>query len=85
MNGRWLRLPLALLMRFVLTRPYLKLQARRLLAQAPLLARLVQRLTRQSSYQAPQRRAPLQGAAHLTTRAQRLHRLLRKAAASRLP
>lgn len=83
MIKRWLRLPLAMLIRLVVTRPHLKLQVQRILARAPLLAGLAHRLTRQSSYQPPSRREKLQGPGHMTPRSLRIYRALKKELAGR--
>lgn len=83
MIKRWLRLPLAMLIRLVVTRPHLKLQVQRMLARSPLLAGVANRLTRQSSYQAPRKRDKLQGPAHMTARSLRIYRAMKKEQAVR--
>lgn len=79
---RLLRLPMAMAVRFVVTRPRLKAKVRLTIARWPLLTKLVQRLTRQSSYQAPVRpRRQASGA--MTPRSQRILRDLKKAQQAR--
>lgn len=83
MIKRWLRLPLAMLIRMVVTRPHLKLRVQHMLARSPLLAGLASRLTRQSSYRPLRKREKLQGSGHMTQRSLRIHRALKKALAAR--
>ena len=78
MIKRWLRLPLAMLIRMIVTRPHLKLRVQRMLARSPLLAGVAQRLTRQSSYQPPRKRGKLQGPGHMTSRSLRIYGALKK-------
>lgn len=82
MIRRLLRMPLAMLVRFVVTRPRLKAWVRTTVARRPLLTKLLHRLTRQSSYQAPARpRRQTRGA--MTPRSQRIFRDLKKAQQAR--
>lgn len=83
MIKKWLRLPLAIMIRIVVTRPRLKLQVQRMLAGSPLLAGVANRLTRQSSYQPPRKRDKLQGPGHMTQRSLRIYRALKKELAGR--
>jgi hypothetical protein len=81
MIKRWFRLPLAMLIRMVVTRPHLKLRVQCMLARSPLLAGLANRLTRQSSYQPPRKRDKLQRPGHMTPRSLRIYHALKKAQA----
>lgn len=78
MIRRLLRLPLAMLVRFVVSRPQLKAKVRVAIARSPVLTKLMRRLTRQSSYQTPARvKRPAPGA--MTARSQRILLHLKKA------
>jgi len=78
MIRRLLRLPLAMLVRFVVSRPRLKATVRIAIGRSPLLAALMRRLTGQSSYQPPARvKRPAPGA--MTARSQRILHQLKKA------
>ena len=79
MMRRLLRVPLAMIIRIIMTRPRLKLAARRMLMRWPLLAGLARRLTHQSSFQPPLRRTRAHGAAQImTVRSSRIYHALRK-------
>jgi len=82
MIKRWLRLPLALLIRMVVTRPYLKRLAQRTMLRLPRTAGFVRSLARQSFYQPP-RNDRLQGPGHMTPRSLRIYRALKKEGAGR--
>lgn len=78
MIKRLLRLPLAMLVRFVVSRPQLKAKVRVKIARSPVLTKLMQRLTRQSSYQPPAR-IKRQAPGAMTARSQRIFQHLKKA------
>jgi hypothetical protein len=81
--NRLLRLPLAMLMRFVMSRPQLKAKVRVTIARSPMLTKLIRRLTRQSSYQPPAR-VKRQAPGAMTPRSQRIFHHLKKAQQGRL-
>lgn len=82
MIRRLLRLPLAMLVRFVVSRPQLKARVRIAVARSPALTKLMRRLTGQSSYRPPARvKLPAPGA--MTPRSRRILHQLKKAQQSR--